>query len=147
MPISMAGSRTQITFKSFRLSTNYDSALIHDPPILSRLVEALVAQMRIERIYRVYETLILPLDDRASREVFFSFLYIYYTIILKQSQILFHSSSEYFFISDFLEGSFSAMHHFLIALSVTLYIFPITVNGKVRINFFNSSLFGRSAFL
>ena len=50
--------------------------------------QPLVAQTRIERVYRVYEALILPLDDRASREVFFSFLHNYYIIIFVLSQIL-----------------------------------------------------------
>ena len=51
-----------------------------------------------------------------------------------------HSSSEYFFISSFLDGKLKVIHYFIIALSVKLNILPISVKGFVLINFFNSSL-------
>lgn len=40
--------RTRTNRTIFHPSTNYDSALIHDPPILSRLVEALVGATGLE---------------------------------------------------------------------------------------------------
>lgn len=47
------------------------------------------------------------------------------------------------FISFLVEGKFSALHHFLTALSETLYYSAILVNGRALIICFNSSLDGR----
>ena len=56
---------------------------------------------------------------------------------------LFHSSSEYFLISDFLEGKLYAIHHLDIALSETLNFRPKERKLSCLINFLNSSLVGR----
>jgi hypothetical protein len=61
--------------------------------------------------------------------------------------IIFQSSSDICLISLTLEGKFSVIHHFRMALSLTPNYLAIWVKGIVRIRVFNSSRVGLSTIL